>query len=152
MSVSTRQVQDFLKAHVIMAMATSSADGTPHVAPMLYLYREPKTFYFVSRNNTQKYRNVLASNKVSVVIWEIGSMAVYIDGITEIVADVKEKNDILDAFVARGAEQEDFWPPILQFGTGDYAAIKIIPERVRCINLVSGFIQDKKGPMQEIIL
>lgn len=58
---------EFLKSQKILHLATISANKTPHIVPVWYLYNAKK-FYIGTSTKTQKAKNVKKNNKVSFCI------------------------------------------------------------------------------------
>lgn len=60
---------EFLRGRRVMRLATASADGTPHVAPVWYMYSGGR-FYAGTSTATRKARNVRETGRAAVCIDE----------------------------------------------------------------------------------
>jgi uncharacterized pyridoxamine 5'-phosphate oxidase family protein len=82
----------FLRSKFVAVVATSTPDGQPQAATVFYWVNDtdaadaPFKLYFVTRRSTRKFPNLLANNRVAVVVGtEFEPATVQIDGEAEII-------------------------------------------------------------------
>ena len=63
----TAAEEQFLQRNEIGRLATISPDGIPHVVPVCHVYRD-STLWTAVDYETKKYRNILANNRVALVV------------------------------------------------------------------------------------
>lgn len=63
MPLSKKEINDLLEREEIGYIATTKADGSPHLAPIWFIYHGGK-IYFETDNTTIKFKNIQRRNKV----------------------------------------------------------------------------------------
>ncbi len=150
-TISRQDVLDFLQKQYLMQLATANKDGVPHVSVMLFAVDEELNFYCATNSDSNKAKNILENNRVSLVVWEQQKMLVQVLGSVEI---VKEKEDLEQAYDLLGeaaASDNSFWPPLLQIEGRSYSVYKIQPIRLSALNLSSKHIREHDSPFTQII-
>jgi uncharacterized protein YhbP (UPF0306 family) len=61
---------DYLSAHVLLTLATSSSDGRPHAAPIFYV-SDQSTIYFSTSGETESGRNLAANPTASITVADV---------------------------------------------------------------------------------
>lgn len=86
----SRSELDFLNRNEICRVATNYK-GIPHVVPVSYIVYDDK-FVFATDYNTIKYRNILYSKKIALVVDVVGTKnsAIMVQGDLEIIENGKE--------------------------------------------------------------
>jgi len=62
--MSGQDLNNFLSNGRILRVASVGSDGTPHIAPIWYVYENGK-FYVQTRSRTRKTQNIKANGKVA---------------------------------------------------------------------------------------
>ncbi len=64
MAMSEQESNDFLNNGRVLRLASIGSDGTPHIAPIMYVYENGK-FYVQTGPRTRKAQNIKANSKVA---------------------------------------------------------------------------------------
>jgi len=64
MALSKKEIEKLLEKEGIAYIATTKADGTPHIAPIWFVVHEDK-IYFQTDNTTIKYKNIQHKKKIA---------------------------------------------------------------------------------------
>ena len=97
----TSAERHFLEKHEIARLATISAEGTPHVVPVSYVFRD-NVFLIVVDYGTKKYRNLLRNSKAALVVdTSSPNRAIMIQGHAEIFEKGLEFRRAYEAFHKR---------------------------------------------------
>lgn len=64
MSLNKTEVEKLLEKEEIVFIATTKADGSPHIAPIWFIYHKGK-IYFETDKTTVKFKNIKNNNKVA---------------------------------------------------------------------------------------
>jgi nitroimidazol reductase NimA-like FMN-containing flavoprotein (pyridoxamine 5'-phosphate oxidase superfamily) len=113
-----------LNAHEVGRLATYSDKDGPHVVPVTYLFQDD-TFYVATDYDTKKYRNILANNRVALVIDSTRpNRAVLVQGRAEIIERGAEFRRLYARFHQRFA-----WVRADPWREGEAPFLKIKPNR-----------------------
>lgn len=63
-----QEALDFLRKHIIAVVATTDDANTPQAATVLYHIDDNMNFYFITRRQTRKYKNLMTNRKVALVV------------------------------------------------------------------------------------
>jgi nitroimidazol reductase NimA-like FMN-containing flavoprotein (pyridoxamine 5'-phosphate oxidase superfamily) len=115
-------------------LATVGVNGQPHATSVFYLVDEHLNIYFLVREGSKKYENILAREYVAFVVTEIHPpKTVQFEGSAHIVTDSHEENEYFTRLVAR-ATSEATIPPVAQMEGSKMLFVKITPSWVRLGN------------------
>ena len=64
-----QQIRDWLSAHWMLTLATASADGEPHISPVVY-FSEDLVVYIRAERQTNKIRNIEENPRVAYTVWK----------------------------------------------------------------------------------
>ncbi|MDP4038589.1 MAG: pyridoxamine 5'-phosphate oxidase family protein [bacterium] len=67
MPLNAKELDHLLNTEELAYIATTNADGTPHLMPIWFIYHNGK-LYFETDNTTVKFKNIQRLNKVAVCI------------------------------------------------------------------------------------
>jgi PPOX class probable F420-dependent enzyme len=103
-TMTSEEVQEFLKANTVLEVATIGADGWPHLAPMWYVVEDGKVV-FRSFTKSQKIVNLQRDPKLTVLV-ETGDSysrlrGVMIKGTARLVAEPEYVLSIYGKLAAR---------------------------------------------------
>lgn len=59
---------EFLKSNTTVVVATIAADGKPQAATVNYFIDDDFNFYFATRTNTRKFKNLAANKNIALVV------------------------------------------------------------------------------------
>lgn len=130
---SRSEVLDFLANHSIGVLATADKNGTPHAATIYVVSDRTLTFYFVTKAETQKARNLAANPHAAIAIYDARSQTtLQISGAVTQVTDVKESEGVFTRIrtISRQTSASDT-PPVAMMSAGGYVTYKLIAPSVR---------------------
>ena len=109
MSMSKKEMERFLSEGSIARIATVKKDGSPHVAPVWFLWEDGKLI-MVTYKDSAKVKNLKGNNRVATVIDTADpGKGVIIEGEAEISADkVEEITRKISAKYVKPEELDDY--------------------------------------------
>ena len=125
--------------HVTAALATADGSGVPHAAAIYFYADEELNFFFLTPNDTQKYKNLVANPTASLAVG-LGPEYVTIEtfGTTTLLEKGSEaENFAIANLKKRLVESGSTWP-IYQLSDYDDDAIavfKFVPSALYYLNL-----------------
>jgi general stress protein 26 len=126
-------------------LATISKDGVPHATSVFYIADEQLNLYFLAREGSKKYENILANPHVAFVVTEENPpKTIQFEGTAQMVTDAHEENAYFSKLIKRATEHSAI-PPVAQMEGSKMLFIKITPTWVRAGN----FAVMRKGDMFE---
>lgn len=110
-------------------LSTVGNDNMPHASVVHYIIDKDDNFYFLTKSDTTKAKNIQKNNNVALTIHPSQSLQVlYVKGTAEYVQDGLTKQQVFDHIVEPKNYKEGIkLPPITQIETGAYVAYKIVP-------------------------
>lgn len=133
---NTTQVYEFLTQHPVGVLSTTSSTGEPWGSTIVFACDEDFTFYFMTRSNTQKYKNIAANPKVALTVTDQAAQTtVQAAGTAEPVAAEDMMNVVfqkLDKIKPTGTEH---WiDPVYKIHEGDYMILQFKPTTLQYAN------------------
>jgi general stress protein 26 len=126
-------VSDFLKTHHSGTLATADSAANPHAAVVYTTFNEDLTFSFITKTETQKYKNIVENNGVALAIYdEKEQTSVQVVGRVQVVDDKDEMQRVLNksfTYSAEGSNRE--LPPLEKLFAGEYVAIHLLPQVIK---------------------
>lgn len=128
-----RRIYGFLSAHPIGVLSSFDSSHGPHGAVIYFAINRKFEISFITKVDTQKYRNLKQSPRVMLTVFEQESQTVsQISGHAVEVQDPLFINEIADAsFRASLLTSPDGIPPITKLQAGSYAAFALHPTQIR---------------------
>jgi general stress protein 26 len=127
------KAKQFLLEHPMAIVSTVGEDHKPHAAAIFYIVDEEFNFYFITRTETQKYKDMLAKPNSAFTVADVGSqLTIQGSGELNVV-----RNDALIETVykklarLRPLSDSDWLPPIIKLRKGHYVIIKFKPTWLR---------------------
>lgn len=127
-------VARFLSNHNIGTLATADAKARPHAATIYFTVDDRLEFYFVTKEDTAKHRNLQENPWASLAVYEADSQTtMQASGPTvQLAEDDKRLKNIFNEIVgAAESTSESGVPPISQMPAGKYVVYQLQPETVR---------------------
>lgn len=136
MKISKDQVVDFLEKHYIAFIATVSEDEKPHGATIYYAVDNQLTFYFLTKSETFKYKNLQKNPNLTFVVTDEKTLkTIQANGIAE---EIKNKSELSRAMFLIAELHHNYslrWSaPIYKIKKGNYRFIKFTPQWIRLLN------------------
>ncbi|HSX32615.1 MAG TPA: pyridoxamine 5'-phosphate oxidase family protein [Candidatus Saccharimonadales bacterium] len=132
MTTDFATMADYINRNPCAVLGTTSEDGTPHGA-VLYTCALPNgTVCFLTKNQTHKYRNLIARPKVCLTfVNEKDSSSLQATGEAAVVTDARLMATILEAITRVQTSQIDWLPPLAKLRAGEYETIAVKITRAR---------------------
>ena len=132
-SEAMNSVNNFLQAHHTGTLATADAAANPHAAVIYFTYNKDYTFSFVTKTETQKYKNIEENKSVAFTVYdEKEQTSVQVTGRVEVISDNDESYGVMNTSFRYSAElSHRELPPLEKLLAGDYVALQLIPQVVK---------------------
>jgi nitroimidazol reductase NimA-like FMN-containing flavoprotein (pyridoxamine 5'-phosphate oxidase superfamily) len=136
MNTTIAKVHEFLRHHPLGALATVSADGRPWSSPIYFVVDDNLHFYFVTRRETLKYKNLKQNQSAALSITDQDmQITVQVLGKISEVPPSEAIHIVLDKLErVRPAGDYNWAPPIMKVHKGDYNVLKLIPTTLQYAN------------------
>lgn len=132
MSQVREKAERFLHNHKLVALATVSASGIPSAATVYAATDEKLNLYFITRSDTQKFRNIQENPNVSVAVTdEQTAETVQLIGRAETVEDKKEAGKLVQALWKATLDKQSWPAPVVKLNSGDLTLVKITPTQLK---------------------
>lgn len=128
-----KDISLFLADHYSGVLSTASADGQPHGAVVYYLPDTDLSMYFVTKEETQKYKNIEQNKQVSFVVYDEKSQTTLeIQGKVEVVEDLETRRETLHNMTNSSiALSGTLLPPAYKIEAGDYVVLHLVPNSIQ---------------------
>lgn len=126
-------VKDFLTSQPVGVISTVNSKGRPHAAVVYFNVNEDLSLTFLTKIDTQKYRNLKRNNHVMIVAYEQESQTtVQVEGQAINITDTPEAEEVFKRTLQSVEKtSESGVPPISKLHAGHYVAYKIVPSQIR---------------------
>ena len=129
-----QQLLQFLRTQNVAALATVR-EHKAHAATIFYYIDDDLKFYFLTRNGTLKFNELVKDSSVGLVITDAYTFqTVQVEGIAKEVDYVKEYNEVmrkyLNSILSRGKTWESI-PLNQMIQSGYYAFVQVTPSWIR---------------------
>jgi nitroimidazol reductase NimA-like FMN-containing flavoprotein (pyridoxamine 5'-phosphate oxidase superfamily) len=126
-------VNDFLQTHRSGTLATADAAANPHGAVIYFTYNGDYSFSFVTKTETQKYKNIEENKSVALVIYDEEEQAsVQVTGYVKVIDDKDESYQVISKSFKYSAEvSHRELPPLEKLFAGEYVALRLIPQVIK---------------------
>lgn len=148
-----QHVHDFLRTHPMGVLSTVSEDGRPWGAAVYYVPDEDFNFYFVTRKNTHKYKNIEDNPFVAFTVADADDqVSVQAAGKLSKVPP-EDYMDVVFTRIARirPAGQYNWAPPVEKVHQGDYMALCLTPDSLRYADFKKPEVNLQTQTIQTII-
>jgi general stress protein 26 len=126
-------VTNFLRTRHTGVLATADGAANPHAATIYLTFNDDCTFSFVTKTETQKYKNIEENKAVALVIYdEKEQISVQVTGKVEVIDDRDESYEIMNKSFKYSAElSRRELPPLEKLFAGDYVALHLKPQVIK---------------------
>jgi len=117
-------------------LSTIDEHNHPHASVIHFVYGQDDTYYFLTKTDTQKARNIASNPQVALTMHPSGSLHVlYIKG-TALHVDDKDVHDAIYSTIATAKEYTEGtkFAPIIKIDGGQYIVFKIEPENTKLLD------------------
>lgn len=130
---SVETIREFLKTHATGTLLTADIAANPYGAVVYYTIDDDFNLGFVTKTETQKYKNIEQNNQVAFVCYdETTQTSVQLNGRAEVVKDAAIQEKMINA-MHRLSEttSTSTLPPLEKLLAGYYVAVRIIPQVIK---------------------
>ena len=132
MSDLKNKTRDFINDNNLVVLSTVSADGQPHASSLYVVVDDKLNLYFVTRNDTQKYRDLDNNPRVAIVSTDESSAeTVQLIGEAERVANGDEVKPQLEKLWEATTNKQSWPAPIVKLNSGDLVLVKVTPKSLK---------------------
>jgi general stress protein 26 len=120
-------ILEFLHTNHVAVLATADQTGTPHAAAVYITYDQALNFYFTTKRDTQKGRNLADNPRVSMTLFDaITQTTVQGDGVVIEVTDTDQAERIFNEIqmIARRTSVSGI-PPTTEIEKGGYVTYRL---------------------------
>ena len=125
----------FLQSHDVATLATIKPDGMPHLTTLYILADDDLHFYFLTKNETTKFRNLGENQKVALLITDVATLqTVQIEGTAKEVSYTTDYKKQMDEYTKMLENTKKDWAkiPINHLpNSGYYSFIRVSPSWIR---------------------
>lgn len=132
-SKAEEAISVFLAEHYSGIVSTADASANPHAAVVYYLPDPDFSISFVTKEETQKFKNIQENKQVAFVIYdEKQQTSLQIFGRVVIVEDREKKHDTIRNMTNSSiALSGRLLPPAYKLTAGDYKVLQIVPQSMK---------------------
>ncbi len=129
----SQEVRIFLNSHEIGVLSTIDQRGNMHGATIYYTLGADDTIFFVTKNQTEKAKDILVYGQVALTIYDNNTMqTAQISGHAEIEQDKKLAEEVSKRILRpRLAGDHATVPPILHISAGEFIVVAIKPTSIK---------------------
>lgn len=152
MEVSREKAYEFINNNHVGVLATANQNGRPHAAAIYVVADRLLNFYFVTRKETQKARNLTANPYASIALFDAMSQTtLQVDSTVSVVDDITEGNRIFAEIqgITRRTSASGV-PPVTRLAAGGYITYKLSSPRVRLASF-GDTVSNKEEVFEEIL-
>lgn len=133
MSDSRSKISDFLTHNHLGVLATSDNSGKPHASTVYLVNDSDLNIFFITKQNTQKYKNLQQNPKASMAVYEPKSQTtLQVDGQAEPDDDPQRFMNVFTQILKASMDlSEGATPPVSKLKAGEYQLYKLSPESMR---------------------
>lgn len=126
------EIAAYIKENPVMVLGTVGGDGLPHGAAVYGVATSSEQLYFVTKTETQKFKNISLNPNVSVTIVNPSeNSSLQADGKATIVNDPQVIEVVMTKMTNVHSRGADWMPPIAKLHAGAYQIVGINLHRAR---------------------
>lgn len=137
MSVTMHQdqaaISEFLSRNNVGVLATASCSGVPHAATIYFVTDKDLNFYFVTKEKTTKYKNLIENKHAALAVFQAQTQStLQVSGVATVIKDVNKFMDLYNQILEISAATSDSdRPPVSKLFAGDYFMFCLAPHKIR---------------------
>jgi len=149
LSVRKQRIFDFLSSFQSGVLSSVTSEGEPH-ASVIYYFVDPELFqiFFLTKNGTQKYDNLVHNNQVVFVVYDAETQKVaHVYGQAYEIIDARSVNEVASRIYRQKLQTgKAAVLPISRLQAGAYTAFTIVPSQIH----LASFSQPKSGDYEHM--
>lgn len=124
---SREHIAEFLNNHKVGVLATVDSTGKPHAATIYVAFDKQFNFYFVTKKETQKSRNLQETGRAAIAIYDADSQTtVQAEGtVSEVVDPGQVEGIITEVWSVALKTSQSHIPPTSKLAAGGYIVYKL---------------------------
>lgn len=131
-----QEALDFLRKHIIAVVATTDDAHAPQAATVLYHIDDNMNFYFITRKQTRKYKNLMTNGKVALVVgMGDGPGTIQVEGEARLIEDGEEVGKFFENMKKHDGLAEAYYGPFLMLPGLDLAIFCVRVSWMRYLHL-----------------
>ena len=108
-ALSTQEIRTLMETERVVQVASINPDGTPHLAPMWFIFGDDDSISFTTYGRSQKIKNLERDSRVTLLA-EAGHeyneiIGVSIDGTAEVIREPKQTANIMKLIGLKHSDQ-----------------------------------------------
>lgn len=133
MEPKRKEAYDFLTSHKFAVLSTADKDGRPWGATIYYIVDEDFNFYFFTRAQSKKYRNIQERPEVAITISDNGEQTtVQAAGmVSEVPLGPEHDHAFRLLSLIHPPGQFEWIPPVTKIQNGEMLLLKLAPQHMR---------------------
>jgi len=143
---------EFINNNHVGVLATADQNGRPHAATIYIVADRLLNFYFVTRKETQKARNLAVNPYASIALFDAMSQTtLQADGVVSMIEDLAEGDRIFAEIqgITRRTSASGV-PPVTRMAAGSYGTYKLSTPKVRLASF-GDTVSNKEEVFEEIL-
>ncbi|MFI5212601.1 MAG: pyridoxamine 5'-phosphate oxidase family protein [Candidatus Saccharimonadales bacterium] len=126
-------IRNFLHTQHSGILATADDAANPHAAVIYFTFEEDFCLYFITKTETQKYKNIDENKNVAFAVYnEQDQISVQITGHVEVIKDRDKLQTVLNNMYKYSAEiSHRELPPLEKLFAGEYVALRLMPQVIK---------------------
>lgn len=123
---SEQELVEYVKDHPVVVVGTVDKNSQPFGAAVYAYASSAKLVYFITKSETQKFKNILYNPKVSITIVDhTDNSSLQAHGTAQVVSDDKTIETVMRNMVKVYAQGVDWLPPLSKIQAGSYEVIAV---------------------------
>ncbi len=133
MNSQTKQdLLHILQSHYLAAIATISEDGVPHTAAVYYMVDDDLSFYFFTKQETNKFIHISNNDIASLLVTdEDGLQSLSIEGSVINANDQQHVHVVTEKFDKTLKQHRVTLSPLLEHDAGNFVLLRLTPTKIR---------------------
>ncbi|HSX28239.1 MAG TPA: pyridoxamine 5'-phosphate oxidase family protein [Candidatus Saccharimonadales bacterium] len=136
-SANDKDIVSYIQANSVIIIGTIDPHGALHGAAVYAYAPRADKLYFITKNDTKKFQNILHNPEVSVTIVNSDeNSTLQSQGHAEVVSDPGVIGEVMHKMTKIYAHSVDWLPPIAKIHAGPYQVVKVTLRNTRLANFL----------------
>lgn len=147
-SENKSKIVDFLMDNHLGVISTASPSGAPHAAVVHFVNDADLNFYFITKDNTEKDRNLQHNPKAAMAVYDAKTQTtLQISGETTVEKDPQKFMNIFTQILKISMDMsEGATPPVSKLKNGKYRLYVLQPHKIR----IAEYAKPERGDLEDI--
>lgn len=145
------KIISYINQHAAAVLGTINENNEPHGAVIFVYANNDGKIYFLTKNQTQKYNNLISHPQVSLTIFDqSNNSTLQASGQAHQIDDPEVNNQVMPHITRAQMGSPEWLPPIAKIQAGDYKLFCITPSRMRLAEFAGKEMGDNKAIFTEV--